>query len=260
MLECLFAASARKTVPGTFFENGSWNRFLGERDILPNDPPLSREGVQALGMAIPEVRFEEEVARFAEADRKTPPRQGGVLFLGDSDIRLWGQAGVEADFPGLPVLNRGFGGARTWEALLHFPRLVLPCRPRVIVYCCGDNDIARLKEQGVASAVTGFRLFLDLVASHAPGVVRILYLAIHPSPSDAPLWGFIGQANVEIRALCEASPTAEFVDYLHLLRDDQGQLSANWFMPDRLHFTRALYRRLGAFLRPRVQAAWMDGA
>jgi len=225
---------------------------------VTDSPCLSRENLEAMGMVVPEVRFEDEIARCVEADAGRPP-QGGILFVGDSDIRRWDPAAMADAFAGLPVINRGFGGARTWEVLLSFNRIVLPYRPRVIVYCCGDNDIARLKENGVASAVTGFRLFADLVTTHLPATGRILYLAIHRSPSDAPLWGFIERANVGIRRVCGAAGMAEFVDYLHLLAEPDGRLREEAFMPDGLHVTPAFYRHLSAFLRPLLDAAWSAG-
>ena len=95
--------------------------------------------------------------------------------------------------------------------------------------------------------------------AHLAATRRILYLAIHRSPSDAPLWGFIERANVDIRRVCRASGMAEFVDYLHLLAEPDGRLREAAFMPDGLHVTPALYRQLSAFLRPLVDLAWSGG-
>ena len=87
----------------------------------------------------------------------------------------------------------------------------------------------------------------------------MLYLAIHPSPSDEPLWGFIDQANAGIRPLCKSSAVAEYTDYLHLLCTPDRRPKPDLFRPDRLHFTAAFYDRLSAFLRPRVMAAPQPG-
>ena len=107
-----------------------------------------------------------------------------------------------------------------------------------------------LQPAGVASAVTGFRLFLDLVRDRAPEVRKVLYLAIHPSPSDEPLRPFIDAANAGLRRLCAASRLALFVDYLHLLLDPSGRPLPSRFQSDGLHFAPSLYRDLAAFLRP----------
>ena len=224
-------------------------------------PRLTRAELVRRGMTIPGVRFRREIARFAAADRAAPPAPGGALFVGDSDIRFWSDGGLFAEcFAGLPAVNRGFGGARTWETLLFFEALVPPHRPRVLVYCCGDNDIACLGDGGAQSAVAGFRIFLELVAARAPEVRRVLYLGIHPSPADEPRWGAIGRANCGLRRLCRGSGgLAEFVDYTHLLLDGAGRPRPELFRPDGLHFGPKLYRRLGAFLRPRIEAALAGG-
>ena len=56
-------------------------------------------------------RFEPEIRAFEAADRASPPPLGGVVFIGSSSIQHWSH--VAADFPGVPVLNRGFGGSNT---------------------------------------------------------------------------------------------------------------------------------------------------
>ncbi|MDD4888378.1 MAG: GDSL-type esterase/lipase family protein [Phycisphaerae bacterium] len=219
---------------------------------------LTSDDLIRAGMTIPDVRFGDEIEAFAQADQASPPQPDGVLFVGDSDIRFW--TPLDDYFPNLPVLNRGFGGARSWEVLLYFDRVVLPPRPRVIVFCAGDNDIARLQQAGAASAVAGFRLFLELVRTHLPRTRRVLYLGIHPSPSDQPLWPVIAAANAELRPLCETSAgLAEFVDFAHLLCDELGQPRTGFFRPDGLHFTAAFYRILAESLRPRIDAAMRCG-
>ena len=220
-------------------------------------PRLTRAALVRRGMRIPEVRFRADVRRFAAADRESPPAPGGALFVGDSDIRFWNEAGLFAEcFAGLPATNRGFGGARTWETLLFFEELVPPHRPAVIAYCCGDNDIARLGEGGAENAVTGFRIFLEFLAARAPEVRKVLYLGIHPSPVDEPLWGAIRRANDGLRQVCrESGGLAEFVDYNHLLVDAAGRPRPELFRPDGLHFSVGFYRTLGAFLRPMLKSA-----
>ena len=226
----------------------NWNKLPA-----PTKPGYTQEELQALGMVIPGVSFEAEIQRFVDADRLQPPAPGGILFVGDSDIACWNHDNCFAEgFAGLPARNRGFGGARSWEVLIYFEQVVLPYRPRTIVYCAGDNDIANLKESGVASAVTGFRLFLEQVAAFLPETRRVLYLGIHPSPKDEPLWGYIAEANRQILEICRTSKVAEFVDFNHLLHGADGKIRPELFRADRLHFTPACYRTLGAFLRPRL--------
>ena len=222
---------------------------------LAEKPFLTRDDLLELGVDVPFVGFEEEVAAYEAADRSSPPITEGVLFLGNSDIRRWEPEIFRRHFGRFGAVNRGFGGARTWETLIYFGRLVLPWRPRVVVYCAGDNDIAKLGARGVRSAVQGFKLFMGLVNAHLVSTRRVLYLAIHRSPSDRPLWGYIAQADAELKAFCARSPRTLFVDYLHLLENPDGSLRGDAFVADGLHFTAAFYEELSAFLEPIVDCA-----
>lgn len=222
---------------------------------------VTRRGLQDAGMVIPSVRFEDEIEAFLASDRRRPPSPGGILFVGDSDIRFWNDGGqFEADFnaPGrlpLPAINRGFGGARTWEVLLYFPHIVLPHQPSVIVYLAGDNDIASLRAEGARSALTGFRLFLELASEHLPQTRRVLYLPIHRSPVNEQLWDVQRQANEQLQQLCEESALADYADYLPLLADDEGYLRQDAFRADGLHWRTHFYAELADWLRPQIIAA-----
>lgn len=219
--------------------------------------PLTRESIEALGLTVSQVLYREQIDIFVEADRRQPPPAGGALFVGDSDIRGWlSYGGFAKDLGYLPAVNRGFGGARTWEGLLYFAETILPSRPRAVVYCYGDNDIWQLAAPGAENAALGFDLFLRLVREHAPFVERVFFMAIHPSPCDEPRWELIHNANARIRALCvQSGGLAVFADYLHLLLDAQDRPRPEHFKLDGLHFTAACYHKLAVFFRPLLESA-----
>ena len=81
--------------------------------------------------------FEPEIIAFEAADRASPPPAGGIVFIGSSSIKNW--IDVAADFPGLPVLNRGFGGSTVADVVHYEDRILIPYRPRVVVFYAGDN-------------------------------------------------------------------------------------------------------------------------
>ena len=49
------------------------------------------------------------IDRLVADDSAHPPPQQGVLLVGISSIRMW--TTLAADFPGVPVIDRGFGGS-----------------------------------------------------------------------------------------------------------------------------------------------------
>src|SRR6202521_3646655 len=85
-------------------------------------------------------QWEPDIARFEAQDRANPPRPGSIVFVGSSSIRMW--ATLDRDFPGVPVLNRGFGGSEAGDVAHFAERSVLPYKPPVVIFYAGDNDLA----------------------------------------------------------------------------------------------------------------------
>src|SRR5665213_3201025 len=73
-------------------------------------PPPARADKPADAQAAKPAPFEKEIEAFEAADKKSPPPQGAVLFVGDSAIRMWKTSAQ--DFPEYKVVNRGFGGSQ----------------------------------------------------------------------------------------------------------------------------------------------------
>lgn len=207
------------------------------------------------GMVIPDVAFEGSIAEFELADIEKPPVAGGIMFYGDSDIRFWLREDQFAkDFAGLPVVNRGFGGARVWETILYFKRVVLPHQPSVMVYNCGDNDVcklSRLGEDGPKNVEIGFRVFMELVAEYLPTIKQFICLGIHPAPkrNDDGFLSVQHEGNKRIEKVCADYPWALYEDYNHMLYDVDGELSAEDFVEDRTHCSASFYARLGSRVR-----------
>lgn len=215
---------------------------------------MTRASLEAAGMIVPNVLFEEAIATFEAAERTSPTPPGSVAFYGDSDIAYWDREGVfQESFAGLSAVNRGFGGARIWETLIYFDRVLAPLQPRLLVYNCGDNDVCALGDAAARNVRIGFQLFLDAVARHLPSVTRVVCLAIHPAPArnDRGLWPLQAQANDVLRDLCAAG-RAQYEDALELLGGDPLKLRAADFRDDRTHYAPPFYRRLGAWLRPKL--------
>ena len=101
-------------------------------------------------------KWEGEIRAFEEADRQSPPPTGGIVFAGSSSIRLW--TSVKDDFASLPVLNRGFGGSQIREVTAFADRIVIPYRPRLIVFYCGSNDV--MAGRTVPEVVDDFKAYV----------------------------------------------------------------------------------------------------
>ena len=192
-------------------------------------------------------RWQNEVDRFATIDADQPPREGGIVFFGSSSIRMWD---LKRWFPDRAFINRGFGGSNTTDAIILFERLVLPHRPRVIVFYEGDNDIGQGRTP--AEVAADFASFAALVERHLPET-QIVFLSIKPSESR---WNQVAtqrDANRRIEAFCAAHPHLRYVDVAACLLGTDGKPDASLFKEDRLHLSDEGYeiwtRRVNEVLR-----------
>src|SRR5882672_12560139 len=112
--------------------------------------------------------WEPSIKKFEKSDRQHPPEKGGVLFVGSSSIRIW--ESLAEDFPAVKVLNRGFGGSEIADSTYYAGRIIVPYRPRMIVFYAGDNDLAKGKSPDRVS--DDFKEFVGRVRKDLP-VVKI---------------------------------------------------------------------------------------
>jgi lysophospholipase L1-like esterase len=199
-------------------------------------------------LAVDPTRFEAEIRAFEAADRTNPPPPGGVVFVGSSSIKNW--TTLAADFPGVPVLNRGFGGPTLADVVHYADRIVLPYRPRLIVLYAGDNDLTlgRMPDQVLA----GYRGFVARVRSSQP-VVRIAFVSIKPSPSRRASMEIARKANDRILDDIARDTLATYIDVFTPMLGAGGQPRPELFLPDSLHLTRAGYLLWRRLLTPTVQ-------
>jgi lysophospholipase L1-like esterase len=198
--------------------------------------------------ALAPTRFEAEIRAFEAADRANPPPPGSVVFIGSSSIRNW--TNVAADFPGVPVLNRGFGGSTLADVVYYADRILLPYRPRLVVLYAGDNDLA--EGRSPERVVADYRAFVARLRSALPAA-RVVFVSIKPSPSRRTFIPRVREANQRIRAIIARDSLQTYVDVFTSMLDGGGQPRPELFVADSLHMTRAGYLLWRARLAPVVR-------
>jgi lysophospholipase L1-like esterase len=174
--------------------------------------------------------WESDMQRFAAADAVAPPPKHAVLFIGSSSIRFWDT--LATDFPGVPVINRGFGGSEIRDSTWYADRIVVPYAPRMIVFYAGENDLnsGRSPQQ----VRNDFHAFVKRVRRDLPQV-RIAYISNKPSPSRVHLLAAQREANSLIRQDIATMKRVQFIDVFTPMLDDNGRPRGELFIEDRLH-------------------------
>jgi lysophospholipase L1-like esterase len=183
-----------------------------------------------------------EIQAFEVSDKTNAPSLGGIVFVGSSSIRLWKT--LNQDFPGHPVLNRGFGGSEIMDSIYFADRIIIPYRPRLVVLYAGANDINAGK-----AAEQVFGDFCALVAKiHAVlPQTRIAFISIAGNPARWAQVDRVREANRRIERYCATDLRLVFIDvFSHMLGPD-GLPRPDLFVEDRLHLNEkgyAIWREL----------------
>ena len=180
--------------------------------------------------------FIAEIRAFEAAERKSPSPTGAIAFVGSSSIRLWKT--LKQDFPDRQVVNRGFGGSGVAHAVMYFDRIILPLKPKRIVFYSGENDIAGGKSP--ETVAKDFREFVGLVHKNWPDV-KVDYIAMKPSPSRWKLIDKIREGNRLIEEFTKTDPRLGYIDVVTPMLGADGKPREELFVKDMLHMNEKGY-------------------
>ncbi len=181
-------------------------------------------------------QWEPDIAQFEAQDRASPPKPGSIVFVGSSSIRMW--TTLDRDFPGVPVLNRGFGGSEAGDVAQLAERIVVPYKPPVVVFYAGDNDLAAGKNP--EQVLDAFRSFVATMHRDLPGT-RVVFVSIKPSIARWNIVDKMRQANSLVRDYTRTDPRLAYVDVFTPMLDASGQPRRELYLEDGLHMTPAGY-------------------
>ncbi|HUR36088.1 MAG TPA: GDSL-type esterase/lipase family protein [Vicinamibacterales bacterium] len=194
-------------------------------------------------------KWDPAIARFEAQDKVAPPPQNGIVFIGASSIVRWN---LPESFPelGAEAINRGFGGSQSVDSVRYVERIVIPYRPRTVVYYAGDNDV----EAGVPASEIAhqFARFEQKVHAALPGT-RVIFISIKPSIRRWKWVDTIRTANALVKAYCLKAGNTRFVDIENQMLGADGKPNPDLLVADGLHMTPAGYRVWTEALKPVLQ-------
>jgi hypothetical protein len=202
-----------------------------------------------------EMRFADQIKAFQDQDKTAPPPQQAILFIGSSIFRQW--TNVKEHMAPLPVFNRAFGGSRTWEVLHYMDQVVLPYKPRIIVYYTGSNDVNA--GEPADAIVSRTKAFISRAHSALPDT-RIYYVAINRSPDKRARWNVVDAVNADMKAFASTIPYVRFIDLNPVLFDAKGEPRTELYRDDGLHFHPPAYDLFAGIIKPVLTEAWREMA
>jgi lysophospholipase L1-like esterase len=205
---------------------------------------LSLLALSLAPLAVAQDRWEPAIAAFEAQDAENPPAEGGIVFVGSSSIRFWK---TDQDFPDLGIINRGFGGSHTSDAVQYVDRIVIKYKPRLVVFYEGDNDLSYNKtpETVFADTVT----FFEKVHAALPET-KIIYVAIKPSIARWNLIDQVRKTNGLVRDYAKEHDYIHFLDVEPVMLGPDGKPKPEIFLQDNLHMNQAGYDLWNQLIKP----------
>jgi hypothetical protein len=217
--------------------------------VIITIPAHSQTGTQPT--PFPVTRYQAQIDAYLKADSLSPPAADGILFVGSSIFRQW--SALAEHMAPLPAFNRAFGGSRTAEVLHYMDRIVLPYRPRIVVYYCGSNDVNG--GEAADSVVRRIVEFHRRLHSALPES-RMLFVSVLRAPQKRARWSVVDSINAQVRQYVAGAQRIEFIDANPALLDAAGEIRGALYRPDSLHYTPEAYVLFTSVIKPVLQRYW----
>lgn len=182
--------------------------------------------------ALSQAPFAAEILKFTQADSIKPPVTGQIVLYGSSTLRFWKTAETDFALDTFKVINRGFGGSQTVDALRYFEQVIVPHRPKYLFFYEGDNDVNAGKS--VDSVFQEMALFIKKVRQALPNT-RLVIFSIKPSPSRLTVLAKQQKLNKRLKKHIKPLKRVYYLDVSTPMLDASGKPKSELFIQDMLH-------------------------
>jgi lysophospholipase L1-like esterase len=177
--------------------------------------------------------WRQDIEAFQRMDFRSPPPEDAILFVGSSSIRFWKT--LEEDMYPLPVIRRGFGGAKLSDIIHYADKIIFAYRPKAIVLFAGTNDITGRENDKSARQVAGdFIRLAEMISAELPEA-DLFYLPITPTTSRWEIWPEANRANHLIREYAEDNGKVHFIEATSHFMDEEGKPRKEFLFWDGIH-------------------------
>lgn len=194
--------------------------------------------------------WEPAITAFEEEDRQNPPPADPLVFVGSSSIRFWST--LKEDMAPLPVIRRGFGGAKLNDVIHYANRIIYKYQPKAVVLFAGANDISgRANDKTPEDVYHDFVILASGIRSRLPNT-KLFYLAITPTTARWQIWHQAQKANELIAAYMELQPDMTFLETDSVFLNKNGRPREELLWWDGVHLNEKGYQRWTELVKPRL--------
>ena len=193
--------------------------------------------------------WEADISAFETVAQTSPPPDNAIVFVGSSSIRFWHS--LTQDMAPIPVIRRGFGGAKLNDLVHYADRLVNNYQPIAVVVFAGSNDITPGSVKSPQQLLNSYQQFVAAVRVNNPQL-PIYYIGITLSPRRWEIWPHAQATNAIIEDYSQRTDGFFYIDTGAAFIDAQGKPDKDKYTFDSLHLSDEGYRQWAAIIRPRL--------
>ena len=178
-------------------------------------------------------------------EKRSKSNQGKVIFIGSSSIRKWST--LSKDMAPLEVVNLGFGGSTVNDSVYYADRLIVPAKPKAIVFYAGTNDIA----YGYSPTVVYNRTidFITYIHKALPDT-PIYYIEQTRQPKRNKYWKKMKKLNSKVYKYSKSDPLVTYIATHQALNTKKDKAQKKYFVKDKLHFNKKGYAKWTSVIKP----------
>ena len=194
-------------------------------------------------------KWEESILEFEQWDAKNSAPEDAVLFIGSSSIRWWKTAQLFEEFP---VINRGFGGAEISDINFFYRRIVLPYKPKMIVFYCGGNDLLSTGKTP-QQVYKDYRKFVSMVKKTLPDT-HLVFMSVKAGPvyQNQQTLQVLHVFNLMIEKYSQKEEKLYYLDASTGMLNEQGKPDPKDYQDDGVHLTYEGDKKWADLLKPKL--------
>lgn len=216
---------------------------------------LDSEKLLAPYRAAAEKQWSEAIAAFEKLNESEPDPENATLFIGSSSIRRW--TSIAEDMSPVPVIRRGYGGAKYTDMAVFVDRIVKPHRYRALVMFVGNGVTGQPTDHTPEQIEQLTRFIVNVSHQHQPEA-PVFLIEITPCERRFSAWPKIRKVNARLREVALSTPNTYFIPTAsHYLTAD-GKPRPELFVSDKLHLNEAGYKLWASLIQRRLNDVLPD--
>ncbi|ATA89271.1 lipase [Capnocytophaga stomatis] len=191
-------------------------------------------------------RYQHDIDKYKEENKKLNNRSCDVLFLGSSSINLWKT--IHEDFAPLKIIRRSYGGSTLRDMVYNYKVIAKGYDPKKILLYV-ENDLGAHKE-GVSAVKCFdlFRIFISKLKKEYPHA-QLFVVSLKPSEHKADQL----QDQLLVNSFLQANAREQnytYIDVTRVMYDAEGNLRQDIFVEDQLHLNSEGYQLWTEVIKP----------